>query len=78
MTLSSYVLEVGEKIQKLINGASFQLLHTDVPPSKIVVHSLERLDKIYSDVLNLISVLDDETLDKEVGDPDGKIHQRDD
>lgn len=78
MTLSSYVLEVGEKIQKLINGGSFQLLHTDVPPSKIVVQVIDRLDKIYADVLNLISVLDDETLEKEVGDPDGKIHQRDD
>ena len=78
MRLLRYIWECQNELEKIIQRSSYHLFNTDVPLSEVLVDAAGDIEKVRTDILELLNRLDTATLEKEVGDPDGKIHQRDD
>lgn len=78
MRLLRYIWECQNELEKIIQRSSYQMFNTKTPLSEIIVEAAGDIEKVRTDILDLLNRLDTATLEKEVGEPDGKIHQRDD
>lgn len=78
MRLLRYIWECQNELEKIIQRSSYQMFNTKTPLSEIIVEAAGDIEKVRADILDLLNRLDTATLEKEVGESDGKIHQRDD
>lgn len=78
MRLLRYIWECQNELEKIIQRSSYQMFNTKTPLSEIIVDAAGDIEKVRTDILDLLNRLDTATLEKEVGELDGKIHQRDD
>ena len=78
MRLSTYIWECQNHLEKIVKRSSYRMFNTKEPLSSIIVGTLGDIEEVRTDILDLLNRLDTATLEKEVGKPDGEIHQRDD
>lgn len=76
MRLSTYILECETELEEIVSRLSYQMFSTKKPLSAIIIEAAGNIEVVRTNILDLLNRLDDDILMKEVGDPDGKIHQR--
>lgn len=72
MRLLRYIWECQNELEKIIQRSSYQMFNTKEPLSSIIVDAAGDIEKVRADILDLLNRLDTATLEKEVGEPDGK------
>lgn len=78
MRLMGYIWECQNELETIVSRTSYQMFNTKKPLSEIIVEAAGDIEVVRTNILDLLNRLDNDILMKEVGNPDGKIHQRDD
>lgn len=78
MRLLRYIWECQNELEKIVQRTSYRMFNTKDPLSEIIVDAACDIEVVRTNILDLLNRLDTATLEREVGEPDGKIHQRDD
>lgn len=73
-----YIWECQNELETIVSRSSYQMFNTKKPLSEIIVDAAGDIEVVRTNILDLLNRLDNDMLMKEVGNPDGKIHQRDD
>ena len=78
MRLMGYIWECQNELETIVSRSSYQMFNTKKPLSEIIVEAAGDIEVVRTNILDLLNRLDNDILMKEVGNPDGKIHQRND